>query len=88
MARRLLEPPALAGLVATSVATFVLIWRWDPISAGHPTYPIFYGVAIALGLSAVIEEADGNVSYWALAHPPGKPDFHHSDCLALELPAA
>jgi hypothetical protein len=41
-----------------------------------------------LGLSAVIEEADGNVSYWALAHPPGKPDFHHSDCLALELPAA
>jgi hypothetical protein len=23
-----------------------------------------------------------------LAHPPGKPDFHHSDCFALELPAA
>jgi hypothetical protein len=22
-----------------------------------------------------------------LAHPPGKPDFHHSDCFALELPA-
>ena len=21
-------------------------------------------------------------SYWALAHPPGKPDFHHSDCFA------
>ena len=41
-----------------------------------------------LGLSAVIEEADGRLSYWALAHPPGKPDFHHSDCFALELPAA
>jgi hypothetical protein len=41
-----------------------------------------------LGLSAVIEEADGNKSYWALAHPPGKPDFHHSDCFALELPGA
>ncbi len=41
-----------------------------------------------LGLSAVIEEAGGRTSYWALAHPPGKPDFHHSDCFALELAAA
>ncbi len=40
-----------------------------------------------LGLSAVIEETDGRISYWALAHPPGKPDFHHADCFALELPA-
>ncbi len=38
-----------------------------------------------LGLSAVIEEANGHKSYWALAHPPGKPDFHHADCFALEL---
>jgi hypothetical protein len=41
-----------------------------------------------LGLSAVIEETSGNISYWALAHPPGKADFHHSDCFAHELPAA
>ena len=40
-----------------------------------------------LGLSAVIEEASGRKSYWALAHPPGKPDFHHSDSFARELPA-
>jgi hypothetical protein len=39
-----------------------------------------------LGISAVIEQTDGNVSYWALAHPPGKADFHHSDCFACELP--
>ncbi len=38
------------------------------------------------GLSAVIEEADGTKSFWALAHPPGRPDFHHRDCFALELP--
>lgn len=38
------------------------------------------------GLSAVIEEADGTKSYWALAHPPGKPDFHHPDCFAATLP--
>ena len=39
-----------------------------------------------LGLSAVIEGADGSLSYWALVHPPGKPDFHNADCFALELP--
>ena len=41
-----------------------------------------------LGLSAVVEETSGRKSYWALAHPPGKPDFHHSDCFVHELPAA
>jgi hypothetical protein len=41
-----------------------------------------------LGLSAVIEETNGNRSYWALVHPPGKADFHHSDCFAHELTAA
>jgi hypothetical protein len=39
-----------------------------------------------LGLSAVIEEAGGRQSYWALAHPQGRPDFHHSVCFALEVP--
>lgn len=38
-----------------------------------------------LGLSAIIEEASGRRSYWALAHPPGKPDFHHPDSFALEV---
>ena len=38
-----------------------------------------------IGLSAVLEETNGRKSYWALAHPPGKADFHHADCFALEL---
>jgi hypothetical protein len=38
------------------------------------------------GLSAVIEEVSGAKSYWALAHPPGKPDFHHEACFAATLP--
>lgn len=38
-----------------------------------------------IGLSAVLEQGDGGKSYWALAHPPGKPDFHHADCFALKL---
>ena len=39
-----------------------------------------------MALSAVIETVDGNISYWALAHPSAKPDFHHPDSFVLELP--
>jgi hypothetical protein len=38
-----------------------------------------------VGLSAVIEERNGNVSYWALRHPPGKADFHSADGFVLAL---
>jgi hypothetical protein len=40
-----------------------------------------------LGLSAVIEEEGGHLSYWAIAHPEGAPDFHHPACFAATLPA-
>lgn len=43
-----------------------------------------------LGLSAVIEEQDGNKSYWALAHPnkglDAPPDFHDPTCFLVRLP--
>jgi hypothetical protein len=38
-----------------------------------------------IGLAAVVEAADGSLSYWALRHPPGKPDFHHREAFALAL---
>ena len=37
-------------------------------------------------LAAVLEEKDGAKSYWALAHAPDKPDFHHPDCFVAKLP--
>ena len=40
-----------------------------------------------LGLSAIFETRDGAKSYWALRHPPGKPDFHHVDCFAARIAA-
>lgn len=43
---------------------------------------------LRLALSVVLEAADGSLGYWALAHPPGRPDFHHRDCFALKLEAA
>jgi len=47
--------------------------------------PQRFDARFRLGLCAVIEETDGALSYWALKHPPGKPDFHHSDGFALEI---
>jgi hypothetical protein len=44
-----------------------------------------HGRSLRLGLSAIVEEAAGKLSYWALRHPPGKPDFHHIDAFVLKL---
>lgn len=38
-----------------------------------------------LALTTVVELADGSHRYWALRHPPGRPDFHHRDGFALVL---
>jgi hypothetical protein len=40
---------------------------------------------LLLAGSAVIEEENGRLSYWALKHASGKPDFHHPESFALEL---
>jgi hypothetical protein len=41
---------------------------------------------LLLALAAVIEERDGALTYWALRHASGKPDFHHRAAFVLELP--
>jgi hypothetical protein len=43
------------------------------------------GRPLRLGLSAVLEDTGGELSYWALRHPAGKPDFHHPDAFAIQL---
>ena len=61
--------------------TNLLIFDAAIPASALPDLPWYYG------LSAVIEEQGGHMSYWALAHPPGKPDFHHPACFAARLPA-
>lgn len=43
------------------------------------------GPALRLALTAVVEDRDGRLSYWALRHAPGRPDFHHRDGFVLTL---
>ena len=44
------------------------------------------GRPLQLALSAVIENREGGISFWALKHAPGRADFHHADAFALESP--
>jgi hypothetical protein len=46
------------------------------------------GRRLRIALSTVVEDREGRLSYWAVRHPRGRPDFHHPEgfALALELP--
>jgi hypothetical protein len=43
---------------------------------------------LKVALAAVIEDGNGRLSYWALRHGPGKPDFHHPNAFVLEVARA
>jgi len=76
-----IEPPwVMEGLLAPELELRV------EIDLGRMARPDLPADDWRLGLAVVIEDIDGGLSYWALAHPPGKPDFHHPDSFALTLP--
>lgn len=72
-----LDPP----FCEVDTQTLVLSVRLPP--AALPRCPAL----LSLGLSAVIEETDGRLSYWALHHPGDRPDFHHPAGRSLRLAA-
>ena len=45
----------------------------------------YQDAVLLVGLSAVVEATSGRLSYWALRHPVGRPDFHHHEAFALRL---
>jgi hypothetical protein len=54
------------------------------LSAQVPLAGLFAsGSAVRVALAAVLEDEGGALSYWALAHAPGRPDFHHAAGFAL-----
>ncbi len=50
---------------------------WLPLRALADAQALTTGQPLDVGLSAVIETTDGQLSYWALQHPAPRPDFHH-----------
>jgi hypothetical protein len=73
-----LAPEITARSAGESFQLDVSIWM-DCLRSIQP------GARLSVALSAVIEDNRGRLSYWALKHPSGKPDFHHRDGFALEI---
>lgn len=73
-----LDPQIIVHDVAEKLELNALI-RLDRLSPAHSQ------AALSVALAAVIEDQDGVLSYWALKHPPGPPDFHHPDTFRLTL---
>lgn len=77
-AHEALNPRVTVRKVADKLELDALI-SLDRLSSAHTSGKL------VVGLSAVIEEVGGRLSYWALRHPAGKPDFHQRDSFALEI---
>lgn len=78
----------LPGATTPRIETFVEPRRYElraAIDLGPAAWP---QGEWRLGLSAVIEEAGGALSYWALAHPSPTPDFHNAAGFVYEAPLA
>lgn len=43
------------------------------------------GDTLRIALAVILEAEGGYHGYWALAHPPGQPDFHHHAGFVLSL---
>lgn len=41
--------------------------------------------ALVVGLTCVVEDRDGEHTYWAISHPAERPDFHHRGGFALRV---
>ncbi|MDR3527110.1 MAG: DOMON-like domain-containing protein [Rhizomicrobium sp.] len=77
-----------SGMRVLDVPTPMIIVQRDAMQFtldAEITLPKAFAAPLRLALSAVIEERDGPLSYWALNHPAGKPDFHHADGFTLAL---
>jgi len=75
------EPPQILVRRAPSRLTLEARVSVRQLMGGERAQPL----RLQLAAAAVLEDDNGRLSYWALRHPSGKPDFHHPDGFALEL---
>ena len=68
------EPPTISA--QTRDEDFFLEAK-IPWSIIHDTLPGNHPLEI--GLSVILKDRNGEISYWAIMHPSDKPDFHHPD---------
>lgn len=76
-----------ARAISPQIVTRVLADRLELDAAIAPDalLPNPSRASLQLGLSTVVEAADGSRTYWALRHTTARPDFHDRATFALEL---
>jgi len=74
------------GIQFTRADDELVLQAWLDLSSLVPSGP----VELLLGLAVVVQDDLDRLSFWALRHPGGPPDFHDptSFLLRLEIPAA
>jgi len=77
---RALEPATSPAIEARREAGMLEVQAQVVLPAPWDVAP-----ALQVAVSAVVEACDGTLSYWSLAHPAGKPDFHHGDGFVVDL---
>lgn len=82
--RQDMQPLALeaAPIIALQVSSQQLALH---ANVDLPATDEFTAAEWRLGLSVVVEQHDGQRSYWALNHPGIQPDFHHRDAFVLAI---
>ncbi len=73
------EAPQISTELARERLELRAVLRLDDLSALQSAQHL------RLALATVVEDSEGRLSYWALRHAPGKPDFHHPSGFALEI---
>lgn len=71
----------VVGALRSGEAERTLVARVDLSAA-----PGLAGAPWSAAITAVLDDGAGGISYWALAHAPGKPDFHRPEGFVLDLP--
>jgi hypothetical protein len=78
--QRVPAPPAGADVSASSTC--------EPSALtldARATLPPDLGSPLSISLTAIVEDDAGGLSYWALRHPSGRPEFHDRAGRALSL---
>jgi hypothetical protein len=75
------RPPRIAVRMQGASLSLQAAVDWAVLGGPRP------GSTLRVGLAAVVEQVGRRLSYWALAHPAAKPDFHRAQGFALELAA-
>jgi len=82
--QRYREPSPLPEGLVPRITTHKCPGHWT-LDAQLRLPQALWGRPLRLALATVVEQQNGELSYWALRHPAEHPDFHHPQSFVLAL---